>query len=154
MNCSAPGIGPSLSPGACLNSCPLSQWCYLTTHHLPTPSPLALILSQHQGLFQWVGSFHQVAKVLEFQLQSFQCMLGCVVLSHFSHVQPFATPWSVACQAPLSIGLSRQEYWSGLLCPSPGDLPNPDIKPRSPALKVDSWPSEPPGKSLPINIQG
>ena len=154
MNCSAPGIGPSLSPGACLNSCPLSQWCYLTTHHLPTPSPLALILSQHQGLFQWVGSFHQVAKALEFQLQSFQCMLGCVVLSHFSHVQLFATPWSVACQAPLSIGLSRQEYWSGLLCPSPGDLPNPDIKPRSPALKVDSWPSEPPGKSLPINIQG
>ena len=125
MNCSAPGIGPSLSPGACSNSCSLGQWCHLTTSSSSNPSPLALSLSQHQGLFQWIGSFHQVAKVLEFQLQSFQCMLGCVVLGQFSHVQLFATPWSVACQAPLSIGFSKQENWSGLLCPSPGDLPNP-----------------------------
>ena len=44
------------------------------------------------------------------------------------------TPQTVACQAPLSMGFSRQEYWSGLLFPSPGDLPNPGIKPRSPAL--------------------
>ena len=56
------------------------------------------------------------------------------------------TPWTVACQAPLSMGFSRQEYWSGLPCPSPGDLPNPGIKPRSSALQVDSLPSEPPGK--------
>ena len=47
------------------------------------------------------------------------------MLSHFSWVQLFATPWTVACQAPLSIGFPRQEYWSGLPCPSPGDLPNP-----------------------------
>ena len=51
-----------------------------------------------------------------------------------SHVQLFATPWTVAYQAPLSMGFSRQEYWSGLPFPSPGDLPNPGIKPRSPAL--------------------
>ena len=63
-----------------------------------------------------------------------------------SHVQLFVTPWSVACQAPLSMGLSRQEYWSRLPFPSPGDLPNPGIEPRSPALQVDSLPSEPPGK--------
>jgi len=44
------------------------------------------------------------------------------------------------------MGFSRQEYWSGLLCPPPGDLPNPGIKPRSPALQADSLPSEPPGK--------
>ena len=56
----------------------------------------------------------------------------------FSCVQLFATPWTVACQAPLSMGFSRQEYWSGLLCPPPGDLPNPGIKHRSPALQVDS----------------
>ena len=49
-----------------------------------------------------------------------------------------ATPWTVACQAPPSIGFSRQEYWSGLPFPSPGDLPNPGIEPRSPALQADS----------------
>ena len=49
-------------------------------------------------------------------------------------------------QAPLSMGLSRPEYWSGLPCPPPGDLPNPGIEPRSPALQADSLPSEPPGK--------
>ena len=48
------------------------------------------------------------------------------------------TPWTAAPQAPLSMGFSRQEYWSGLLFPSPGDLPNPGIKPRSPALQADS----------------
>ena len=56
------------------------------------------------------------------------------------------TPWIVACQAPLSMGFSRQEYWSGLPFPSPRDLPDPGIEPRSPALEVDSLPSEPPGK--------
>ena len=56
------------------------------------------------------------------------------------------TPWTVACQAPLSLGFSRQEYWSGLPFPSPGDLPDPGIKPGSFALRADSLPSEPPGK--------
>jgi len=49
-------------------------------------------------------------------------------------------------QAPLSMELSRQEYWSGLLFPSPGDLPDPKIEPESPTLQADSLPSEPPGK--------
>ena len=53
------------------------------------------------------------------------------MLSPFSRVQLFATPWTVARQAPLSIGFSRQEYWSGLPCPPPGDLPNPGIEPKS-----------------------
>ena len=57
----------------------------------------------------------------------------------------FVTAWTVARQAPLSMGLSRQEYWSGLLFYSPGDLLNPGIKPRSPALQADSLPSKPPG---------
>ena len=52
------------------------------------------------------------------------------------------TPWTVTCQAPLSLGFSRQEYWGGLPVPSPGDLPNPGIKPRSPALQADSLPTE------------
>ena len=55
-------------------------------------------------------------------------------------------PWTVAHQAPPSMGFSRQEYWSGLPFPSPGDLPNPGIKPRPPALQADSLPAEPPGK--------
>ena len=53
---------------------------------------------------------------------------------------------TVACQAPMSMEFSRQEYWSGLPFPSPGDLPDPGILPESPALQVDSLPSEPPGK--------
>ena len=52
----------------------------------------------------------------------------------------FVTPWTVACQAPLSMGFSRQEYCSGLPFPSPGDLPNPGIKPASLAWQVDSLP--------------
>ena len=56
--------------------------------------------------------------------------------------------WAVAHQAPLSVEFSRQEYWSGLPCPSPGDLPDPGIKPGSPALQADSLPSEPSGKGV------
>ena len=65
-----------------------------------------------------------------------------------SRVQLFVTPWTVAYQAPQPVEFSRQEYWSGLPFPSPGDLPNPGIKPGSPALKADALPSEPPGKPI------
>ena len=57
--------------------------------------------------------------------------LVLLLLNHFSHIQLLATPWTIACQAPLSIGFSRQEYWSGLTCPPPGNLPNKGIKPAS-----------------------
>ena len=56
----------------------------------------------------------------------------------------FAIPWTIARQAPLSMGFSRQEYWSGLPFPTPGDLPNPGTEPESPALQADSLPSGPP----------
>ena len=62
-----------------------------------------------------------------------------------SRVRLFAAPWTVAYQAPPSMGFSRQEYWSGLLFPSPGDLPDPGIEPGSPILWADTLPSEPPG---------
>ena len=62
-----------------------------------------------------------------------------------SHVQLFVTPWTIACQAPPSMGFSRQEHWSGLPFPSPGDLPDPGMDPGSPALQEDPLPSEPPG---------
>ena len=71
------------------------------------------------------------------------CMLSCSVVL-------FVTLWTVAHQAPLSMGFSRQEYWSGLPCPPPGDLPDPGIKPASlatPTLQADSLPRSPQGKS-------
>ena len=65
---------PSPTPGGCSNSCSSSPWCYPTNLSSVVPSPPAFKLSQHQGLFQWVNSSHQVAKILEFQVQhqSFQ----------------------------------------------------------------------------------
>ena len=69
----------------------------------------------------------------------------------FCHVQLFATPWTVACQAPLYMEFSRQEYWSGLPCPSPGDLPDPEIEPRSPAMQGDRLLFELPGKPPIVN---
>ena len=70
-----------------------------------------------------------------------------LLFSHYVVSNSFGTPWTVACQVPLSMGFPRQEYWSGLLFPSPGDIPSPGIEPRSPALQADSLLlSEPPGK--------
>ena len=90
-------------------------------------------------------------------LVSFSVLCVCVyvcVCTHLnlccayslSRVRLFATTWTVARQAPLFMGSSRQEYWSGLPCPPPEDLYKPGIKTRSPALQADSLPSEPPGK--------
>ena len=68
-----------------------------------------------------------------------------VKVKSLSRVRLFAIPWSIAYHAPLSMGFSRQEYWSGLPFPFPGDLPNPGIKPGSPTLRADALTSEPPG---------
>ena len=59
------------------------------------------------------------------------CIVCACMLSSFNHVELFVTPWTVACQTPLSRGFFRQEYWRGLLCPPPGKLPDPGIEPRS-----------------------
>ena len=75
------------------------------------------------------------------------CVRACV-LSCFSCVRLFATPWTVARQAPLSMGFSRQEHWSGLHCPPPGHLPDSGIAPMSPALQAGRFfTAEPPGKA-------
>ena len=73
-------------------------------------------------------------------------------MKSLSCVQLFATPRTVAYQFPPSIGFSRKEYWSGFPFPSPGDLPDPGIEPRSLALQADALPSELPGKSNPQGI--
>ena len=62
-------------------------------------------------------------------------------VSLVSRVWLFEAPWTIACQAPLSVEFSRQEYWSGLPFPNPGDLPDPGMEPGSPALQADSLPS-------------
>ena len=92
----------------------------------------------------WRATVQGVAKSWT-QLSDFtslSCCCSCAVLSHsveFDSLRP---------QAPLTVGISRQEYRSGLPFPSPGDLPNPGIKPASPALQADALASEPPGKPL------
>ena len=70
-----------------------------------------------------------------------------VKVKSLSGVRLFVTPWTVAYQAPPSMGFSRQEYWSGLPFPSPGDLPNPGIEPGSPTLQADALTAELPGKN-------
>ena len=80
------------------------------------------------------------ARILEIESES---------VSSSVRIGLFVTPWTVACQAPLSMGFSKQEYWSELPFPFPGDLPDPGIEPASPALQVDSLPSGPPGKPKP-----
>ena len=71
-----------------------------------------------------------------------------------SRVRLFATPWTITHQAPLSRAFSRPEYWSGLPCPPPGDLPNPEIEPRRPISQADSLQFEPPGKPKDTGVGG
>ena len=73
--------------------------------------------------------------------------LCCCCCSHQVMSNAFATPWTVAHQASLFMGFSRQEYWIGLPFPPPGDLPHPGVEPRSPALADGFFTAEPPGKS-------
>jgi len=73
-------------------------------------------------------------------------MYICYLFTSF--LSDFVTLCSAASQAPLSMGFSRQQYWTGLLCPHPGDLPNPGIEPGSPASQKDSLPTEPPGNPM------
>ena len=90
---------------------------------------------------------YSTSVIFSFTVSSLLIMPSCEVkVKSLSHVQLFATPWSAAYQAPPSIGFSRQESWSGLPFPSPGDLPDPGIEPMSPTLQADALPPEPSGK--------
>ena len=79
---------------------------------------------------------------------NYNTYMGYVCVCVLSRVRLFATPRTVAHQAPLSMGFPRQEYWSGLRFPPPGDLPNPGIEPASPALAGRFFTTEPPGKTM------
>ena len=93
------------------------------------------MLSQMVGFpsFEWLKHiFCHITFSVSVQLQWILRLLPCLVLSCFSHDQLCVILWTVACQAPLYMGFSRQKYWSGLPCPPPGDVPDPGIKPESP----------------------
>ena len=92
----------------------------------------------------WLAAVHRVAKSLGHNLAT--TTKRQKAKHSLSRVWLFATPWTVAYQAPPSMGSSRQEDWSGLPFPSPGDLTNPGIELGSPALQADALPSELPGK--------
>ena len=123
------------SPGGG-NGCPLQDSC------LENPMDRGAWQATVQGgakCWTWLKWLSTHAHVLLNQMKwSEMNSLSCIWL--------FATPWTVAYRAPPSMAFSRQEYWSGLPFPSPGDLPDPGIKPRSPELQADALPSEPPGK--------
>ena len=89
-----------------------------------------------------------LAEFIYLQLDNSWCLTLPIQgeLEPVSHVQLFVTPWTVVRQASLSMGFSRQEYWSGLPFPSLGDLPDTGIEHVSSALQADSLPSEPPGE--------
>ena len=122
----------------------LAQYRMLSTPGPPAtkgPEPHPQTKSPHKN-FQHTPTVRQ-NDVLE-NMSSPICV--CVRARSVVQLCPFVTPWTVAHQAPLSMGFSRQKYWSGLPCPPPGDLPDPGIEPKSPALQADSLPCEPAGK--------
>ena len=114
-------------------------------------------LISHASKFGKLSSAHKTGKG-QFSFQSQRKAMPKnvqVKVKLLSRLQLFATPWTVDYQARPSMGFSRQEYWSGLPFPSPGDLPDPGIEPRSPTLTADALTSEPPGKPFrwPQNTQ-
>ena len=122
-----PGHTQRRDPG--LTTPPLCTLAVISGHPVLVPPPTRWLLLSHPPRASPQGA-----------PPSFPGLL-CECYS-LSRVRLFATPWSVARQAPLSMGFSRQEYWSALPFPSPGDLPDPRIKPGSPALQVDALPAE------------
>ena len=121
--------------------------------HLPI-STLWWKLCSQLCLWLWKSDFmshnfkpppHLVYKM---KMQIFSLVVWLASFSCCSAVSDSVIPWTGAHQAPLSLEVSRQEYWSGLSFPSPGHLPDPEIEPGSPALQADSLPCQPPGRSL------
>ena len=106
---------------------------------LPPPDfPIVWKVNRGSGESAWIMQIPQVTG------RSKPNLSPCVLVAQLCLT--LCDPWTVAHQAPLSMEFSRQEYWSGLPCPSPGNLPNPGIKPRSPTLQADSLLFELPAK--------
>ena len=105
---------------------------------MPTLRKSAYCVSNLACLYHLVGARLHLGQWIHFQWR--------MRVKSLSGVRLFVTPWTVVYQAPPSMGFSRQEYWSGLPFPSPGNLPDPGIEPRSPSFQADALTSEPPGK--------
>ena len=105
-------------------------------------TPIYAVLKQGKAC----QGFQLRALLIHAHRKSIFLFISYSIVKLLSRVRLFATPWTVAYQASPSMGFSRQEYWSGLPFPSPGDLPDPGIEPGSPALEADALTSEPPGK--------
>ena len=141
-------LGHSVVSGSVAHQAPLSM-------DFPSKSTGVGCRCLLQGIFLTQGLNLRLLWLLHWQVDFFYFIflplshLGSpskVKVKSLSHVQLFVTLWTVAYQDPPSTGFSRQEYWSGLPLPSPGDLPDPGIEPWSPALQADALPSEPAGK--------
>ena len=114
------------------------------------PSPLPT--SHREGCTRsfMIGSQGQCVRMelrMDRQVLALFFYLICTTLISTRVLSVSSSPWAVAHRAPLSMGFSRQEQWSGLPFPTPGDLPDPGIKPESPTLQADSLPSDLPGKT-------
>ena len=126
-------------------------WTAWGISSLPTQSPIGYMHRERINLIYRVRDgavLYNPGQVTDSNLVSYlrnkHAVFVCAcVFSPFSRVWLFATPWTVAHQAPLSLGFSRQEYWTGLLCPPPA-LSCPGTEPMSPALQADSLLTEPP----------
>ena len=135
------------------NDYTVNDYLMLRTKRLPSPCktnvPIKSKLFPSGNTLWWLHKFSlQNHNTLAFALENvIQSNTHLVVVQSLSRVWLFATPWTVAHQAPLSMGFPRQDDWIGLACPSPGDLPDPGIKPSSPALAGRFFTTEPPGKS-------
>ena len=133
--------------------CGLKHQCFKKFILSPIWRPGNLKSSCQQGWFPPEAEGEVLCCFLRFlgllATVDFLCLIDacvCVSAKSLSHVQLCATLWTVACQAPLSVGILQQEYWSGLPCSTPGDLPDLGIEPMSPVLQADSLPLVPPGK--------
>ena len=124
---------------------------------LPFSSPVDLVPTQGSNpcLLRLLHCWQETQEILHLLSHKIKFIILTISSVQFenemkllSHVWLFVTPWTVAYASPPSMEFSRQECWSGLPFPSPGDLPNPGIEPGSPALQADALPSKPPGKPV------
>ena len=122
----------------------------LKNKHTETKTTITEIKNTLEGINSRISEAERISeledKMVEITSEEL-LLLSLLLVSCFCHVRLFVTPETAAHQAPLSMGFSRQGYWSGLPFPSPGDIPDPGIEPVCPALQADSLLSEPQGKS-------
>ena len=118
-----------------LHKASYKTFSYFSPKYLKKFSPSTVLnYSEYQHSTYVLPKFHKIPSFLKMSLYHLSEEVKWSEVKSLSHVWLFVTPWAVAYQAPQSMGFSREEYWSRLSFPSPGDLPDPGIEPGSPAL--------------------